>query len=69
MQGEKPNICNNNGIDTLNGEQWQGSTGDSNFLCLDYNGRDNLEIDDTDSWGGNHSYGTKEMTGMGDTRE
>ena len=28
---------------------------------------DDLEVDDTDSWGGNHSRGTREMTAMVDT--
>ena len=40
--------------------------GDSNFLCLEYDGRDDLEDNDTDSWGGNHSCGTREMTIMVD---
>ena len=66
-QGGQPNIWNTNGIERPNGEHGQGSTGESNFLCSEYNNRDSLEADDTNSWGGNHSCGTREMTIMGDT--
>ena len=60
-------MWNSQGNKTLNGEQGQGSTRDSNFLCSEYNGRADLATDDTNSWGWNHRYGTEEMTSMGDT--
>ena len=41
--------------------------GDSKFLCSEYNGRVDLEANDVDSWGGDHSGGTGEMTAMGGT--
>ena len=55
------------GTDTLNGEQGHGSTRDSKFLYSEHNGRAELEVDHTDSWGGNHSCGIGEMTSMGDS--
>ena len=41
---------------------------DSNFLCSEYDGKADLEKNDTNSWGGTHSCGAGEMTAMGDTR-
>ena len=41
--------------------------GHSKFFFLEYNGKDDLAADGIDSWGGNHSYGTGEMTAMEDT--
>ena len=41
--------------------------GDSKFLCLEYDDRDDLEANGIDSWGGNHRCGTREMIGMVDT--
>ena len=43
--------------------------GDSKFLCLEYDDKDYLEVDDTESWGGDHRCGTREMTAMGGTWE
>ena len=41
--------------------------GDSKFLCSEYESRDDLAANDTDSWGGNHSCEIRKMTAMGDT--
>ena len=60
-------IWNSKGTGTLNGEHGKGSTGESNFLCSKYNDRDDVVVDDTNSWGGNHTCGTREMNAMGDT--
>ena len=51
--------------EVLNGEQTQGSTGDSKFLCSEYDGKADMEADDTDSSGGVHSCDTEEMTANG----
>ena len=58
-------MWNSHGTETLNGEQGQGSTGDSNFLCLEYNGRDDLAANETDSWERDHSCKSGKMTAMG----
>ena len=47
------------------GEQGQGSTGDSNFLCSEYGGRANLEANETDSWERGHSCNTRNITADG----
>ena len=47
------------------GEQGKGSMGDSNFLCLEYDDRDDLEANETDSWYRDHSYNTKNITANG----
>ena len=43
-------MWNGQGTETLNGEQGQGSMGDSNFFCSEYDGKDDLEANDIDSW-------------------
>ena len=55
-------------IATLNREHGKGIIGDLNFLYSEYNGRSNLETDDIDAWGRNHSCGIGEMIIMRDTR-
>ena len=44
------------------GEQGQGSTGDSKFLCLEYDDRADLEANETDSWERDHSCYTRNVT-------
>ena len=55
-------MWNNQGTETLNGEQGHGSTGDSNFLCSEYGDRDELEANETESWDMDHSYNTSNVT-------
>ena len=42
-------MWNNQGTETLNGEHGKGKTRDSKFLCSEYDGKDDLETNDTDS--------------------
>ena len=44
------------------GNKGQGSTRDSNFLCLEYDDRDELEENELDSWERDHSYNTRNVT-------
>ena len=44
------------------GKQEQGITGDSNFLYSRYNGRDDLEANETDSSEGDHGCYTANVT-------
>ena len=55
-------MWNNQGTKTLNGEQGQGSTRDSNFLCSEYDGRADQEANETDSWERDHSCNTGDVT-------
>ena len=47
------------------GEQGQGSTGDSNFLCLEYGDRADLAANETDSWDRDHSCNTRKIIANG----
>ena len=47
------------------GEQGKGSIGDSNFLHSKYDGRDDLEANETDSWERDHSYNIGKITANG----
>ena len=49
------------------GEWWKGSMGDSNFLCSEHDGRDDLEANEIDSWDRDHSCNTRKITTMGNT--
>ena len=49
-------MWNNQGTETLKWEQGKGSTRDSNFLCSEYEGRDDLVANEADSWEMDHSY-------------
>ena len=55
------------GTETLNGEQGQESMWDSKFLCSEYDTRNELATNDTDSWEMDHSYETGKITIMGNT--
>ena len=55
------------GTERLNGEQGWWCTGDSKFLCIEYDGRDDMVENDTNSWGRDHSCETGEITTMGNT--
>ena len=46
-------------------EQGQGITGDSNFLCSEYDGRAYQAANETDSWERDHSYNTGNVTADG----
>ena len=58
-------MWNNQGTNTMNGEYKKGSTQGSNFLCLEYDERDDLEANETDSWERDHSYNTRNVTADG----
>ena len=40
---------------------------DSNFLCLEYDGTTDLEVNETDSWERDHSCNTEKINAMGNT--
>ena len=40
---------------------------ESKILYSEYNNKDDPEANDTNSWDGNHSFGTRERNAMGDT--
>ena len=60
-------MSNNHGTNTLIGEHRQWSMGDSNFLCLEYDGRDDLEENENDSWERDHSWKNGKIIAMGNT--
>ena len=66
-RGGQPNIWNSQGTETLNGEQGQESTGDSNFICSEYDERDDLLENDVESWERVHSCELGDITTMGNT--
>ena len=41
---------------------------DSNFLCSEYDGRDDLVDNENNSWERDHSYNIGKITAMGNTR-
>ena len=43
----------------------KGSVADSNFLCSKYDGRVDQAANETDSWEGDHSCNTGDVTGDG----
>ena len=43
----------------------RGSVVDSNFLCLEYDGREDQEANETDSWEWDHSCNTGNVTADG----
>ena len=47
------------------GEWGKRSKGDLKFLCLEYDGRANLEANETDPWERDHSYNTGNINAMG----
>ena len=49
------------------GEQGQGSTGNSNFLCSEYDDRDDLAANETNSRERDHSCNTGKITATGNT--
>ena len=63
--GGKPDVWNNMGTQTLNGEQGKGSTGDSKFLCLEYDDRDDVAENETNSRERDHSCNTRKMVANG----
>ena len=49
------------------GEHGKGIIGESYFLCLEYDDRDDLEANEIDSWVRDHSCNTGKITAMGNT--
>ena len=47
------------------GMQRQGSMGDSNFLCSEYDDRADLEANELDSWERDHGCNTRNVTANG----
>ena len=43
----------------------RGSVVDSKFLCLEYDGRENQESNETNSWEWDHSYNTRDVIADG----
>ena len=43
----------------------RGSVVDSNFLCLEYDDRDDMVANETDSWERDHNYNTGKITANG----
>ena len=60
-------MWNNQGIDTLNGEQGKGSTRDSKFICSEYDDKEYLETNEIDSWERDHICKTGKITAKGNT--